>query len=178
MRLRPCAPTRRLHTGIAASAGSLPMTSGRDSSTRPTVSCSNPPSPEPALRGLTPHTSSRVLRGQLVRLSNRAGCWHRLPAGSGRPSQEPHPWVSGSQINVTLDNNTATFPLNQILYFNFTHNTKIIAVLTAFGLKQFSGKLDPSSHPGEHNFTVSHLTPFGARLNIEILRTPRSLVAD
>lgn len=29
---------------------------------------------------------------------------------------------SGSQINTTLDNNTATFPLNQSLYFDFSHN--------------------------------------------------------
>jgi hypothetical protein len=47
-------------------------------------------------------------------------------------------WFYGSQINVTLDNNTATFPLNQRVYFDFTHDTNIIAALTAFGLKQCS----------------------------------------
>ncbi|KAK3336161.1 histidine phosphatase superfamily [Cercophora scortea] len=85
---------------------------------------------------------------------------------------------SGSQINVTLDNNTATFPLNQSLYLDFSHDSNIIAVLTAFGLKQFQGILNPKKHPGPHNFTVSHLTPFGARLDIEIIRTPSPLAAD
>ena len=85
---------------------------------------------------------------------------------------------SGSQINVTLDNNTATFPLNQSMYLDFSHDTNIISILTAFGLKQFSKPLDPSSYPGPHNFTASHLTPFGARLDIEIIRTPKPLAAD
>ncbi|KAK0731227.1 histidine phosphatase superfamily [Lasiosphaeris hirsuta] len=85
---------------------------------------------------------------------------------------------SGSQINVTLDNNTETFPLNQSVYLDFSHDTNIISILTAFGLKQFASPLDPSAHPGEHNFTVSHLTPFGARLDIEIIRTPKPLAAD
>ncbi len=85
---------------------------------------------------------------------------------------------SGSQINITLDSNTETFPLNQSLYLDFSHDTNIISILTAFGLKQFAGHLDPSAYPGEHNFTVSHLTPFGARLDIEIIRTPKPLAAD
>ncbi|GAB1310083.1 3-phytase [Madurella fahalii] len=85
---------------------------------------------------------------------------------------------SGSQINVTLDNNTVTFPLNQSIYLDFSHDTNIISVLTAFGLRQFAGFLDPSRFPGPHNFTVSRMTPFGARLDIEIIRTPRPILAD
>lgn len=85
---------------------------------------------------------------------------------------------SGSQINVTLDNNTETFPLNQTLYFDFSHDTNILSILTAFGLRQFSQLLPPSSHPGKHNLTVSHIVPFAARLDIEIIRTPKPLAAD
>jgi len=85
---------------------------------------------------------------------------------------------SGSQINVTLDNNTATFPLNQSMYLDFSHDTNIVSILTAFGLKQFAGALDPEVYPGPHNFTVSNLVPFGARLDIEIIRTPRPVAAD
>jgi hypothetical protein len=85
---------------------------------------------------------------------------------------------SGSQINVTLDNNTDTFPLNQTLYFDFSHDTNIVSILTAFGLRQFSQLLQPSTHPGEHSLTVSHIVPFGARLDIEVIRTPRPLAAD
>lgn len=85
---------------------------------------------------------------------------------------------SGSQINVTLDNNTVTFPLNQSLYLDFSHDTNIVSILTAFGLRQFAGALDPTTYPGKHNFTVSHLVPFGARLDIEIIQTPKPLNAD
>ncbi|KAH8717222.1 3-phytase A [Beauveria bassiana] len=80
---------------------------------------------------------------------------------------------SGSQINVTLDNNLETFPLNQSLYFDFSHDTNIVSVLTAFGLRQFADELPPTEYPGDHNFTISHMTPFGARLDMEIIKAPQ-----
>lgn len=82
---------------------------------------------------------------------------------------------SGSQINVTLDSSTETFPLNQSLYFDFSHDTNIASILTAFGLRQLADKLSPTEYPGDHAFTVAHLTPFGARLDIEIIKTPKPL---
>jgi hypothetical protein len=82
---------------------------------------------------------------------------------------------SGSQINVTLDNNTETFPLNQSLYFDFSHDTNILSILTAFGLRQFAEALPANKYPGDHNMTVSHVTPFGARLDMEIIQTPKPL---
>ncbi|SPN96746.1 related to phytase [Cephalotrichum gorgonifer] len=85
---------------------------------------------------------------------------------------------SHSQINVTLDSSTDTFPLNQSLYFDFSHDTNIASVLTAFGLRQFSQFLDPTEYPGPHNATVSHMTPFAARLDIEVIRAPLPLSAD
>lgn len=87
---------------------------------------------------------------------------------------------AGSQINTTLDSDPATFPLNQSLYLDFSHDTNIISVLTAFGLTQFRDEppLSPTAYPGKHNFTVSHLTPFGARLDIEIIKAPRPVRAD
>lgn len=85
---------------------------------------------------------------------------------------------SGSQINVTLDKSTETFPLNQSLYFDFSHDTNIVSVLTAFGLRQFAEELPDDHNPGDHNFTVSHVTPFGARLDIEIIKTPKPLAAN
>ncbi|KAL8732074.1 MAG: hypothetical protein Q9166_003028 [cf. Caloplaca sp. 2 TL-2023] len=42
--------------------------------------------------------------------------------------------TTGTQANITLDNNTRTFPLNQTLYFDFSHDANIAAILTAFGL--------------------------------------------
>ena len=85
---------------------------------------------------------------------------------------------SGSQINVTLDNNTDTFPLNQSLYLDFSHDTNIVSILTAFGFKQFSQLLKPTEYPGPHNFTVAHVVPFGARLDIEIIDAPKPVAAD
>jgi len=92
---------------------------------------------------------------------------------------------SGSNINTTLDSMEETFPLNQQLYFDFSHDTNIMSILTAFGFKQFNQFLDPTKYPGKHNLTVSHLEPFAARLDIEIIKTPfpidattRELVID
>lgn len=87
---------------------------------------------------------------------------------------------SGSQINTTLDSNLETFPLNQSLYLDFSHDTNIISILTSFGLTQFRDDppLSPRVYPGKHNFTVSHLTPFGARLDIELIRAPKPVRAD
>ncbi|EGU78833.1 hypothetical protein FOXB_10655 [Fusarium oxysporum f. sp. conglutinans Fo5176] len=79
---------------------------------------------------------------------------------------------SGSQINTTLDSMKETFPLNQSLYFDFSHDTNIISILTAFGLRQFAEELPTDKYPGEHEFVVSKLTPFGARLDIEIIKAP------
>lgn len=80
---------------------------------------------------------------------------------------------SGSQINTTLDSNEETFPLNQTLYFDFSHDTNIVSILTAFGLRQFAEPLPATEYPGPHNFTVAHVTPFGARLDMEIIQTPK-----
>jgi hypothetical protein len=85
---------------------------------------------------------------------------------------------SGSQINITLDNNTAAFPLNQSLYLDFSHDTNIMAILTTFGFTQFASFLPATSYPGPHNLTVSHLEPFGARLDIEVIQTPSPLAAN
>jgi hypothetical protein len=80
---------------------------------------------------------------------------------------------SGSQINTTLDSMEETFPLNQSLYFDFSHDTNIISILAAFGLRQFAEDLPTDKYPGEHQFVVSKLTPFGARLDIEIIKAPK-----
>jgi hypothetical protein len=82
---------------------------------------------------------------------------------------------SGSQINTTLDDNTVTFPLNQSLYFDFSHDTNIMSILTAFGITQFNQSLPGTYHPGPHNLTVSHLEPFAGRLDMEIIKTPQPI---
>jgi len=83
-----------------------------------------------------------------------------------------------AQDNITLDNNTTTFPLNQSLYFDFSHDTNIASVLTAFGLKQFSQFLPPTGPPPNQQLIISHLEPFGARLDIEVIKTPQPVSAN
>ncbi|KAL9026294.1 MAG: hypothetical protein Q9196_005020 [Gyalolechia fulgens] len=86
--------------------------------------------------------------------------------------------TTGTQANLTLDNNTRTFPLNQTLYFDFSHDTNIAGILTAFGLTQFAPVL-PSSGPipKDRQLVVSHLQPFAARVDIEVISAPRPISA-
>ncbi|KAF2761771.1 phosphoglycerate mutase-like protein [Pseudovirgaria hyperparasitica] len=79
------------------------------------------------------------------------------------------------QVNITLDNNTVTFPLNQSLNLDFSHDTNIAHILTAFGLTQFASPILPTDHIpplDERPLIVSHLTPFAARLDIEVISAP------
>ena len=71
---------------------------------------------------------------------------------------------------------TSTFPLDQTLNFDFSHDTNIMSILTAFGLTQFAAVL-PTDHIPPHQLVVSHLEPFGARLDIEIIKTPQPISA-
>lgn len=80
-------------------------------------------------------------------------------------------------LNFTLDNMTSTFPLNQSLYFDFSHDTNIMGILTAMGLTQFDTYLPPT-HIIDHDLVVSHMEPFGARLDIEVINTPQPLNAS
>lgn len=127
-----------------------------------------------------------------------------------------------AQINVTLDNNTSTFPLGQTLNFgkfffffsfifififlfsivflkrehhthhhnprfsirglltkpptpDFSHDTNIASILTAFGLTQFAPVLPADHLERNRSLIVSHMEPFGARLDMEIIETPKPL---
>ena len=74
-----------------------------------------------------------------------------LPAGS-------------TQANTTLDEMESTFPLNQTLYFDFSHDTNIMSVITAFGLKQFAQPLPVTGPPPDQQLIVSHVSPFATRM--------------
>ncbi|KAK4545887.1 hypothetical protein LTR36_002451 [Oleoguttula mirabilis] len=82
---------------------------------------------------------------------------------------------SVAQINVTLDNNTATFPIDQTLNFDFSHDTNIMGILTAFGFTQFAPVLPATSLQANRSLIVSHMEPFGARLDMEVIETPAPL---
>ncbi|KAK3054113.1 hypothetical protein LTR09_004891 [Extremus antarcticus] len=82
-----------------------------------------------------------------------------------------------AQINTTLDSQNSTFPvsLDQNLFFDFSHDTNIMAILTAFGLTQFAEVLPDDHIKQDRALVVSHMEPFGARLDIEIVETPSPL---
>ncbi|KAL9583294.1 MAG: hypothetical protein Q9212_002795 [Teloschistes hypoglaucus] len=87
--------------------------------------------------------------------------------------------TTGTQANLTLDGNERTFPLNQTLYFDFSHDTNMAAILTAFGLTQFAPVLPSSGPPASsRSLIVSHLQPFGARVDIEIISAPNPVAAN
>ncbi|MCJ1381290.1 hypothetical protein MMC17_004400 [Xylographa soralifera] len=83
-----------------------------------------------------------------------------------------------TQDNITLDNNTISFPLNQTLYFDFSHDTNIASILTAFGLTQFAQFLPATGPPANQQMIVSHMEPFGARLDVEIIDAPMPVSAS
>jgi hypothetical protein len=53
-----------------------------------------------------------------------------------------------------------------------------MSILTSLGFTQFSEPLSATKQAGAHNLTVSHVTPFGARLDIEVLKTPHPVSGD
>jgi hypothetical protein len=72
-----------------------------------------------------------------------------------------------------------TFPLNQTIYLDFSHDTNIASIVTALGLTQFSTLL-PADGPPPKNYTAyaSRIAPFGARMDFEIITTPHPLMAN
>jgi len=93
---------------------------------------------------------------------------------------EHHVITSASGANnITVDNNTATFPLNQSIYIDFSHDTTMVPILTAFGLKQFGQYLPPQGPPpSNRSLIISHMMPTGARFTIEIINAPSPVPAD
>lgn len=72
----------------------------------------------------------------------------------------------------------STFPLNQALNFDFSHDVNIAAVLTAFGLKQFGSYFSPTHYDANRTLVVSNMEPFGARLDIELINAPQPVCAN
>lgn len=74
--------------------------------------------------------------------------------------------------NSTLDSSSTTFPLDQSIYADFTHDDVIVSVLTALNYTQVIGEqLDPTYPDPDRTFVLSHITPFAARLVFEIVES-------
>lgn len=72
-------------------------------------------------------------------------------------------------VNVTLDNNSVTFPLDQPFYADFTHDNVIVTVLSALQFQFTKPDLSPKKIKVPRQFIVSRLTPFASHLYVEIL---------
>ncbi|KAF9894766.1 hypothetical protein FE257_006656 [Aspergillus nanangensis] len=85
----------------------------------------------------------------------------------------PQPDDASIAINETLDTSATTFPLDQNLYLDFSHDTDIMSILTALGLRQFNQSLPATGPPDDQQLIVSHIVPFAGRFNIEVIKAPR-----
>jgi hypothetical protein len=90
-----------------------------------------------------------------------------------------HRTINGpvANVNWTLDSTTATFPTHQALNLDFSHDTNIMGILTALGFTQFAAVL-PTDKIVPHDLVVSHMEPFAARLDIEVIDAPRPVSAS
>lgn len=71
--------------------------------------------------------------------------------------------------NNTLDKNPTYFPVNQTLYADFSHDSVMVSILTAFNFTQFSTPLGSGSIVTKRGFRASDVVPFGARVVFEVL---------
>lgn len=90
---------------------------------------------------------------------------------------------SDTSINYTYDDNTAQFPFGQPFYLDMSHDDIILSVISALGLDYF--KYGPKGLPGDvdhapskRTFSLSEMTPFGARFFSEIWTCPRDTSFD
>lgn len=85
----------------------------------------------------------------------------------------PDPKPGSIAINKTLDQQPSTFPLNQAMYLDFSHDTDMAAMMTALGLEQFAQFLPITGTPHNQQLVVSHIVPFAGRFVIEVIKAPR-----
>ncbi|KAJ3775329.1 phosphoglycerate mutase-like protein [Lentinula raphanica] len=84
-------------------------------------------------------------------------------------------------INRTLDENQYTFPVDQSLYVDATHEVVVLNVLTALNLSTLaqSGPLPYTHIPENHSFKVSQLAPFATNVQFQLLDcSPSSTVSN
>ncbi|KAI0342559.1 phosphoglycerate mutase-like protein [Trametopsis cervina] len=79
--------------------------------------------------------------------------------------------VHNSSTNATLDDNPTTFPLDQSLYVDATHEVVVLYVLTALNLSNFAadGPLPWDHIPKQRAFKSSHLAPFATNIHFQLL---------
>ncbi|TFK67148.1 phosphoglycerate mutase-like protein [Pluteus cervinus] len=76
-----------------------------------------------------------------------------------------------TSTNKTIHDNPVTFPLNQSLYVDATHEVVVLNIITALNLTRFSedGPLPDDHIPRHRKFRVSELAPFGTNVQFQLL---------
>lgn len=79
--------------------------------------------------------------------------------------------VYNSNTNSTIDGNPITFPLNQPIYADATHEVIALALMTALNLTSIaaSGALPLTHRPESYTFKASQLVPFATTLVAQVL---------
>lgn len=77
--------------------------------------------------------------------------------------------VPQNGVNVTFTNSEDKFPLDQTIYLDMSHDSVIVSVLTALGLDFMNEHLSSTKILAPRQFIISRITPFGARLYVEVI---------
>ncbi|KAH8881816.1 phosphoglycerate mutase-like protein [Thozetella sp. PMI_491] len=79
--------------------------------------------------------------------------------------------TASSALNLTFDNTTTYFPLNQSIYADATHEVVVLDTLTAFNLTAlFSGPpLSTSGNQKRSKFVASKVVPFATHFTTQVL---------
>ncbi|KAL0571706.1 hypothetical protein V5O48_010246 [Marasmius crinis-equi] len=74
-------------------------------------------------------------------------------------------------MNYTLDGDVRTFPVNQSLYVDATHEVVVLNIITALNLTSFAadGPLPYDHVPKKRKFKVSELAPFATNVQFQLL---------
>jgi hypothetical protein len=77
-------------------------------------------------------------------------------------------------LNLTYDNTTTYFPLNQSIYADATHEVVVLDTLTAFNLTAlFNGPpLSTSGNQRRNTFIASKIVPFATHFTTQVLECP------
>lgn len=84
--------------------------------------------------------------------------------------------VWNSSTNGTLDSNNITFPLNQPIYVDATHDTVISSIATTLNFTSLAatGPLPTDHIPPHRSYIASQIAPFSSQLVAQVLSCPAS----
>ncbi|KAJ3742522.1 phosphoglycerate mutase-like protein [Lentinula detonsa] len=84
------------------------------------------------------------------------------------------PNEQGFSVNYTLDSDPRTFPVNESLYVDATHEVVVLNILTGLNLSTLAanGPLPYDHIPENQTFKVSQLAPFATNVQFQILDCP------